>query len=123
MATVSFLIPRYFSFSPNSENHYFYLEWFIRFCTIHSFIQKNQNFLCLNKKKDTCNIIEKILILEISLLANLIDSFQEKILSSWPLLLKQYDHMSQCHVIPAVRESSKLQDKDLCKQKEKEITE
>lgn len=96
---------------------------FLYHAFIHSFIQKNQNFFCLNKKKDTCNIIEKILILKISLLANLIDSFQEKILSPWPFLLKQYDHMSQCHVISAVRESSKLQDNDLYKRKEKEITE
>lgn len=76
---------------------------------MHSFLKKkNQNFLCLSKKKDTCNIIEKILILEVSLLANLIDGFQEKILSPWPLLLKQYDHVPQGHVIPAVRESSEL---------------
>lgn len=78
----------------------------IHFCNMHSLKRKNQNILCLNKKKDTCNIIEKILVLEISLLANLIDSFQEKILSPWPLLLKQHDHMPQSHVIPAVRERS-----------------
>lgn len=65
----------------------------------------------MRNKKDTCNIIEKILILEISLLANLIDSFQEQILSSRPLLLQQYNHMSQCHVIPVVCEGSELQDK------------
>lgn len=82
-------------------------------------LKKNQNFLCLNKKKDTCNIIEKILILEISLLANLTDSFQEKVLSPRPLLLKQYDHMPQSHVIPAVRECSELQDKGLCRHRRK----
>lgn len=77
--------------------------------------KKGQNFLCLHRKKDTCNIVEKILVLEISLLTNLIDSFQEKILSPWPLLLKQDDHMPQRHVVPAVRESSELQDKGLCR--------
>lgn len=91
-------------FPSNRVNHYFYLEWFSFIpCSLQK--KKKVNFLCLNKKKDTCNIIEKILILEISLLANLVDSFQEEILSPWPLLLKQDDHMPQCHVVPAVRES------------------
>lgn len=123
MATVPLWITKPSLFPPNSENHYFYPEWAICFWNMHSLKKnnkkKNQNFLCLNKKKDTCNIIEKILILEISLLANLIDSFQEKIFSTRPLLLKQYDHMPQSHVIPAVRESSKLQDKGLCRHRRK----
>lgn len=63
--------------------------------------------------KDTCNIAEEVLILEISLLANLTDGFQEKVLSPWPLLLEQYNHMAQCHVVSAVCKSSQLQDKDL----------
>ena len=74
----------------------------VHFCTKH--------FFCSNKKKDTCNIIEKILILEVSLLSNLIDGFQEKGLSPRPLLLKQHDHVPQRHVVSAVCEGSQLQD-------------
>lgn len=77
--------------------------------------KKSKNFLCLHRKKDTCNIVEKVLVLEVSLLANLIDSFQEKILSPRPLLLKQDDHVAQRHVVPAVGESPELQGKDLCR--------
>lgn len=58
--------------------------------------------------KDTGNIAEEVLILEIPLLADLTDGFQEEVLSPWPLLLEQYNHMAQCHVISVVCESSQL---------------
>lgn len=64
--------------------------------------------LVLNIQKDTCHIAEEVLILEVSLLANLTDGFQEKVLSPWPLLLEQYNHMAQCHVISVVCKSSQL---------------
>lgn len=73
--------------------------------------KKKNRISYAHKKKDTCNIIEKIFILEISLLANLIDSFQKKVLSPRPLLLKQNNHVSQGHVVPAVCEGSELQDR------------
>lgn len=58
--------------------------------------------------KDTGNIAEEVLILEIPLLADLTDGFQEEVLSPWPLLLEQYNHMAQRHVISVVCKSSQL---------------
>lgn len=60
-------------------------------------------------RKDTCDIVEEILILEVSLLADFVDGFQEQVLTPWPLMLKQNNYVAQSHIISAVCESSELQ--------------
>lgn len=66
----------------------------------------------LGYRKDTRDIVEKILILEVSLLADFVDGFQEQVLTPWPFMLKQNNYMAQCHIISAVCESSELQGKN-----------
>lgn len=60
-------------------------------------------------RKDTCDIVEEILILEVSLLADFVDGFQEQVLTPRPLMLKQNNYVAQSHIISAVCESSELQ--------------
>lgn len=84
-----------------------------RITVYNALVLNLQKRWCLVQRKDTCNIAEEVLILEISLLANLTDGFQEQVLSPWPLLLEQYNHMAQRHVISVVCKSSQLQDKVL----------
>lgn len=48
---------------------------------------------------NTCNRTENILILEISLLANLIDIFPEQIFSLWPVQLTRYDNATGPHCV------------------------
>lgn len=66
--------------------------------------------------KDTRDVVEEILILEVSLLADFVDGFQEQVLPARPLVLQQNHHVAQRHVVPAVRESPELPGKTTLRQ-------
>lgn len=75
---------------------------------MHLSFKKIKSFFCSDRGKDTGDVIEEVLVLEVPLLADLADGFQEERLPPRPLVLQQDDDVAQRHVIPAVREGSQL---------------
>lgn len=61
--------------------------------------------------KDTGDVVEKVLVLETALLTDLIHRLQEEILTLWPIMLQQDDHMTKREVISVVCESPQLRER------------
>lgn len=61
--------------------------------------------------KDTGDIVEEVLVLETALLTDLIHRLQEEVLTLWPIVLQENDHMTKSEVISVVCESPQLREK------------
>ena len=75
---------------------------------MHLSFKKKTSSFCSDWGKDTRDVAEEVLVLEVPLLADPTDGFQEERLPPRPLVLQQDDDVAQRHVVPAVREGSQL---------------
>lgn len=69
---------------------------------------KNKEFLLLRQGKDTGDVIEEVLVLEVPCWQILLMAFRKKRLPRGHCVLQQDDDVAQRHVVPAVREGSQL---------------
>lgn len=77
-----------------------------------------------NTVEDTGDVVEEVLILEASLLADFIHCLQKQRLALWPIMLQEHNHMTQSQVISDVCEGPQLdkqEPRDKIRQAEKDI--